>query len=95
MAIEANEIGLVEIGITDHGYQHFFRTSKEKLKQARKIVDDINKCLYFDKKFCANKIYINDNFVGNMLFNNRLDISKYLQLGNGQRLFGAPACEGI
>lgn len=43
MAIEANEIGLVEIGITDHGYQHFFRTSKEKLKEARKTVDDINK----------------------------------------------------
>ena len=32
MAIEANEVGLVEIGVTDHGYQHLFRTSKEKLK---------------------------------------------------------------
>ena len=42
MAIEANEIGLVEIGITDHGYSHFFRTSKAKLKEARKIVDEIN-----------------------------------------------------
>lgn len=42
MAIEANEIGLVEIGITDHGYSHFFRTSKSKLKEARKIVDEIN-----------------------------------------------------
>ena len=35
MAIEANEVGLVEIGVTDHGYQHLFRTSKEKLKEAR------------------------------------------------------------
>lgn len=43
MAIEANEIGLVEIGITDHGYAHFFRTTKEKLKEARKVVDEINK----------------------------------------------------
>ena len=42
MAIAANEIGLVEIGITDHGYSHFFRTTKSKLKQARKIVDEIN-----------------------------------------------------
>ena len=42
MAIAANEIGLVEIGITDHGYSHFFKTSKQKLKQARKIVDEIN-----------------------------------------------------
>lgn len=42
MAIEANEKGLVEIGITDHGYAHFFRTSKEKLKKARAIVNDIN-----------------------------------------------------
>lgn len=42
MALEANEIGLVEIGITDHGYAHFFRTNKDKLKQARKIVDEIN-----------------------------------------------------
>ena len=43
MAIEANERGLVEIGITDHGYSHFFRTSKDKIKEARKTVDEINK----------------------------------------------------
>lgn len=42
MAIEANEIGLVEIGITDHGFAHLFKTSKSKLKEARKIVDEIN-----------------------------------------------------
>lgn len=42
MALEANEIGLVEIGITDHGYAHFFRTNKDNLKKARKIVDEIN-----------------------------------------------------
>ncbi len=42
MAIQANEMGLVEIGITDHGYAHLFRTTKEKLKEARKIVDEIN-----------------------------------------------------
>ena len=43
MALEANEMGLSEIGITDHGYAHFFRTTKDKLKKARAIVDDINK----------------------------------------------------
>lgn len=42
MALEANEIGLVEIAITDHGYAHFFRTNKQNLKQARKIIDEIN-----------------------------------------------------
>ena len=42
MAIAANEIGLVEIGITDHGYKHFFRTTKNKLKEARKIINEIN-----------------------------------------------------
>lgn len=42
LAIEANEIGLIEIGITDHGYSHLFRTNKAKLKEARKIVDEIN-----------------------------------------------------
>ena len=42
MAIAANEMGLVEIGITDHGYAHFFRTTKSKIRQARKIVDEIN-----------------------------------------------------
>ena len=42
MALQANERGLVEIGITDHGYAHFFRTSKEKIKKARKLIDEIN-----------------------------------------------------
>ena len=42
MAIAANEIGLVEIGITDHGYAHFFRTNKANIKQARKIINEIN-----------------------------------------------------
>lgn len=42
MAISANEMGLVEIGVTDHGYAHFFRTTKQKMVQARKIVDEIN-----------------------------------------------------
>ncbi len=42
MAIAANEIGLVEIGITDHGYSHICRTNKQKLKQARVVIDEIN-----------------------------------------------------
>jgi len=42
MAIAANEMGLVEIGITDHGYKHFFRTTKNKMKEARKVIDEIN-----------------------------------------------------
>lgn len=42
MALEANERGLAEIGITDHGYAHFFRTTKEKIKKARELIDDIN-----------------------------------------------------
>lgn len=42
MAIAANELGLVEIAITDHGYKHLFATNKQKMKLARKTVDDIN-----------------------------------------------------
>jgi len=42
MVISANEMGLVEIGITDHGYFHLFRTNKKKLRQARKEIDEIN-----------------------------------------------------
>ena len=42
MAIAANEIGLEEIAITDHGFKHIFRTSKEKIRKARQIVDEIN-----------------------------------------------------
>lgn len=40
---QANMIGLVEVAITDHGYRHVFRTSKEKLVKARKLIDEINK----------------------------------------------------
>ena len=42
MVMHANELGLEELAITDHGLKHFFRTSKEKLLRARKIIDDIN-----------------------------------------------------
>lgn len=42
MVNAANAMGLKEIGITDHGYYHLFRTSKEKLYRAREIVDEIN-----------------------------------------------------
>ena len=42
IVMAANSIGLKEIAITDHGFRHFFRTSKEKLIKAREIIDDIN-----------------------------------------------------
>ena len=42
MAISANAMGLNEIGITDHGFKHFFRTNKAKLKKARAEIDEIN-----------------------------------------------------
>ena len=48
------------------------------------VVDDINKNLYFDKKFCANEIYINGEFVAKMLFSSSLDISNYLKPGKNQ-----------
>lgn len=43
MVIAANELGLEEIAITDHGYNHLFRTDKRKIAEARKTVDEINK----------------------------------------------------
>lgn len=42
MVFYANEIGLRELAITDHGFKHFFRTTKEHLTIARKLVDDYN-----------------------------------------------------
>lgn len=42
MVHQANELGLKEFAITDHGYKNFFGTSKEKMKRARKVIDDIN-----------------------------------------------------
>ena len=42
MAIAANEMGLSEIAITDHGFKHLFRTSKAKIKKAREEIDEIN-----------------------------------------------------
>lgn len=42
MAISANAMGLSEIGITDHGFKHLFRTNKAKLKKARAEIDEIN-----------------------------------------------------
>ncbi len=43
LAIRANELGLQEIAITDHGFKHLFGTNKAKLEKARKEVDEINK----------------------------------------------------
>lgn len=42
MAREANSIGLKEIAITDHGFKHLCHTSKAYLKNARKVIDEIN-----------------------------------------------------
>ncbi|MBQ8425817.1 MAG: PHP domain-containing protein [Clostridia bacterium] len=42
MVYQANELGLKELAITDHGYKNFFGTTKEKMKRARKVIDDIN-----------------------------------------------------
>ena len=43
MAITANELGLVEIAITDHSFKHFFGTNIVKLLKAREEIDEINK----------------------------------------------------
>lgn len=42
MVYYANEFGLRELAITDHGFKHFFRTTKENLKRARRLIDDYN-----------------------------------------------------
>ena len=43
MAITANELGLVEIAITDHSFKHLFGTNIVKLLKAREEIDEINK----------------------------------------------------
>lgn len=39
----ANELGLVEYAITDHGYKHFFGIRKRNIKKLRAIIDEANK----------------------------------------------------
>ncbi len=39
---KANAIGLKEIAITGHGFKHLCGTSKAKMREARKIIDEIN-----------------------------------------------------
>lgn len=43
MAITANELGLTEIAITDHGYKHLCGTDIFDLDKARDEIDEINK----------------------------------------------------
>ena len=43
MVIAANELGLVEIAITDHSFKHFFGTNIVNLVKAREEIDEINK----------------------------------------------------
>ncbi len=43
MAITANELGLIEIAITDHSFKHLFGTNIVKLLKAREEIDEINK----------------------------------------------------
>jgi len=42
MVNRANELGLQEIAITDHGFRHWFRTNKDKLYDARLTINDLN-----------------------------------------------------
>lgn len=42
MAITANELGLVEIAITDHGFNHWCGTNIVNLLKAREEIDEIN-----------------------------------------------------
>lgn len=42
IATIANELGLKEIAITDHGFSHMCRTSYEKMKHAREKINEIN-----------------------------------------------------
>lgn len=51
MVHAANEIGLKEIAITDHGFKHICSTSKQKLMKARRIVDEIN-------EWSATKVFL-------------------------------------
>ena len=42
LVFAANEMGLKEIAITDHGFKHLCGTSKSKIRKARAFIDDIN-----------------------------------------------------
>lgn len=39
----ANDLGLAEYGISDHGYKHFFGIRKKNVEKLRNLVDEANK----------------------------------------------------
>ena len=41
----ANMVGLYEIAITDHGYNHFYAANKQKLLQSREIIKELSDSL--------------------------------------------------
>lgn len=43
MFATANKLGLVEYGLSDHGYKHFFGITKKNAYRLRNMIDDANK----------------------------------------------------
>ena len=44
-------------------------------------VKDVNQILYFEKRFQMIDVYVNGEFVKRMMFENKVDLSKHLKLG--------------
>ena len=47
-------------------------------------IKDVNQMLVFEERFHLIDVYVNDKFAGRMMFNNKLDLSKYLKVGKNK-----------
>ena len=47
-------------------------------------VDDVNKTLVIDERFQLIDLYVNDKFVKRMMFDYKVDLSKYLKVGDNK-----------
>ena len=64
--------------LVEDGYP-FFRVSISLSQYVE--IDDVNKILEIDYRFQVIDLYVNNQFVKRMLFENKVDLSKYLKVG--------------
>ena len=63
------------------GYPFFRGTIS--LKQTLNV-DDVNKTLFIKERFQIIDLFINGNYVKRMMFDNKVDVSKYLKVGENE-----------
>lgn len=71
----------VVTSLIEDGYPFFRGTIS--LKQIVNV-DDVNKTLFIKDRFQLIDVYVNDQFVKRMMFENKVDLSKHLKVGENE-----------